>query len=173
LAIQIPTPIAHLILILISFPSHLSSDKRSFPFLTLLSSFLYTSVAGRPLSLSLPQGLYHQPQTCNSHSWLFCPLWLLLLLPPLVRSSIITFFYLQLQHHLKSMDPSPLWINPQPHTLHAHQWITKLTFPTAQTQTQPDGEGAAMSDQSGNVVTFNTADVYKGKISHPFPQLKL
>ena len=39
----------------------------------------------------------------------------------------------------------------------------KLTYPTAQsTQTQPNGEGAAMSNASGDVVTFDTAGVYKG-----------
>lgn len=29
------------------------------------------------------------------------------------------------------------------------------------TQTQPNGEAAAMSNQAGDVVSFNTADVYK------------
>ncbi|KAN0102069.1 hypothetical protein V8E51_012579 [Hyaloscypha variabilis] len=34
--------------------------------------------------------------------------------------------------------------------------------PVAQsTQTQPNGEGAAMSNASGDVVTFDTAGVYK------------
>jgi hypothetical protein len=40
----------------------------------------------------------------------------------------------------------------------------RLTLYLAQaTQAQPSGEAAAMSDASGNVVSFNTADVYLGK----------
>ncbi|PMD42214.1 hypothetical protein L207DRAFT_307128 [Hyaloscypha variabilis F] len=67
------------------------------------------------------------------------------------------------------MDPSTWWIYPHPHLLQVDQWVMKLTYTTAQsTQTQPNGEGAAMSNASGDVVTFDTAGVYKGNPLHPY-----
>jgi hypothetical protein len=48
----------------------------------------------------------------------------------------------------------------------------KLTIPTAQTtQTQPNGEGAAMSTESGSVVAFDSANVYKVR-THPPHSIK-
>jgi hypothetical protein len=167
LAIQILTAISSSYLALDFLPSRLHLINISVPLFIFHILFLYTSVAGRPLSLSTAQGLHcHQPQTCNSNFSLFCPSWL----SPLLLQSVCTTSqsYLHLTSMMDGSILSPVWIHPQPRIVHEDQSRKLLTlFPAQSTQTQPNGEGAAMSTESGGVVSFSTADVYKGKFSCP------
>jgi hypothetical protein len=63
---------------------------------------------------------------------------------------------------------------PQTHSGSIHDLPTpsinreaRLTLlPAQSTQAQPSGEAAAMSDASGNVVSFDSANVYLGKLTH-------
>lgn len=113
LAIQILTPLSHLILILIS--SHLIfhlinvlSDSSS----TLISLLVYFC-RRTTFYLSLQsQGLYYQPQICNSLSSLSCPSWLLPLLPQLVRTILFISSHVDDGSIFSAVDTSTM--APQP-----------------------------------------------------------
>jgi hypothetical protein len=57
-------------------------------------------------------------------------------------------------------------LNPQSHPLHKDaSRISANLHPAQATQAQPDGEAAAMSDASGNVVAFDPASVSLRKLT--------